>query len=349
MKKIGLLTFHEGINHGGYFQAYATYRTLENLGYDVSVINYKNKKHHINEMRYFLVKKNPFEIFHNIKKIIAFKKDVNKFDLYPKKLTHDKGKIDFSKFSHIVVGADIVWNYQLPLLGHDSLYFGAGVPSDVKLIAHAPSAGAVDIEKEIPSYVTKGIASFDSITVRDHNTQNLVENITGKKPIISLDPTFLYDFRGEEIETEYNNFILIYAYSLRDNEIQQIQDFARKNNKIVVAIAYSQPWADINVVNVSPFEWLGYFKKADFVVTSTFHGTIFCIKYEKEFAISMNDAIKNKVQTLLDLFNLHDREITSITSVETILNTKASYEKANRVISEKVGFSYDYFKEAIND
>lgn len=347
MKKIGLLTFHEGINHGGYFQAYSTYKTLEGLGYDVDVINYKNKKHHINEMRYFLLKKNPIEIIKNVSKIFSFKKDVNKFSLNPKKLCHNASIINFDEYSHIVVGADIVWNYQLPLVGHDSIYFGEKIPSQVKLVAYAPSAGAVNIEEEIPEFVINGIKRFSHITVRDHNTQSLVEKIKGDKPEIALDPTFLYDFNGEEIQPKYNDYVLVYAYALRDDEIEQIKKFARKFNKKIIAIAYSQPWADLNLVNVSPFEWLGFFSKADYVVTSTFHGSIFCIKYKKEFAISMNDAIKNKVQTLLDLFSLHDREITKNQSVSSILSSKADYSIANEVIDKKVKFSREYLKNAI--
>lgn len=45
MKKIGILTFHDGPNHGAFLQAFALMKFIEKQGYDVEVINYKNKQH----------------------------------------------------------------------------------------------------------------------------------------------------------------------------------------------------------------------------------------------------------------------------------------------------------------
>ncbi|WP_156860527.1 hypothetical protein [Francisella hispaniensis] len=52
--RIGILTFHEGINHGGFFQAYSTYSYLKEKSYDVEIINYKNKIHWFLEYKAFL-------------------------------------------------------------------------------------------------------------------------------------------------------------------------------------------------------------------------------------------------------------------------------------------------------
>ena len=57
--KIGILTFHDGINHGAFFQAFSTYSFLKANGYDVEIINYKNKRHWFTEYRTFLLKINP--------------------------------------------------------------------------------------------------------------------------------------------------------------------------------------------------------------------------------------------------------------------------------------------------
>ena len=49
--KIGILTFHEGINHGAYLQTYALMKTLQKMGNDVYIINYKNRIHRSEERR----------------------------------------------------------------------------------------------------------------------------------------------------------------------------------------------------------------------------------------------------------------------------------------------------------
>ena len=57
-KKIGLLTFPTVTNHGGYLQAFATFNLLKENGYEVSVINYRNKRHLFNEFKALFIKKN---------------------------------------------------------------------------------------------------------------------------------------------------------------------------------------------------------------------------------------------------------------------------------------------------
>ena len=149
--KIGILTFHEGINHGGFFQAFSTYSFLKSEGYDVEIINYKNKTHWLTEYKAFLVTKNPKRLISNIKKIFAFKKDQKSMNLGP--FTKDISRIK-ENYDVIVVGSDIVWNYEWDFLGKDPVYFGHGLNAK-KWVSFAPSFGAVDCEKtSIPDYQT---------------------------------------------------------------------------------------------------------------------------------------------------------------------------------------------------
>ena len=48
----------------------------------------------------------------------------------------------------------------------------------------------------------------------------------------------------------------------------------------LISVDYSNSWCDKNIIDIDPFEWLGYFKNAKYVLTSTFHGTIFSLKYK---------------------------------------------------------------------
>ena len=79
--KIAILTYHDGFNHGGFFQAFSTYSFLKSRGYDVEIINYKNKTHWLSEYKAFLFIKNPKTLVSNIKKIFAFKRDQEQMNL----------------------------------------------------------------------------------------------------------------------------------------------------------------------------------------------------------------------------------------------------------------------------
>jgi len=345
--KIGILTFHDGINHGGFFQAFSTYQFLKGNGFDVEIINYKNKIHWLLEYKAFLWTKNPITLILNIKKIIDFKNDQKEMNLGT--FTTDVRKIK-KVFDVIVVGSDIVWNYELPFLGRDPVYFGDGLESK-KWISYAPSFGAVDCETSIiPDYVVRGLKKFSHISVRDENSKCLVKKACEKDAKVVLDPTFLLDTRGMEkaIKTK-DEFLLVYAYSLRESDIKQVKGFASQNNLKVVAVGYSQPWADLNIINLGPFEWIGYFNKASYVLTSTFHGTLYSLKYKKNFITSNNKAISNKTKTILAKLGLLDRLTEGQLNFDELYSSGVDYGVVNDLLDPLVDESKKYLLEALRN
>jgi hypothetical protein len=344
--KIGILTFHDGINHGAYLQCYSLMKVLQRKYQDVNVINYKNINHWLAEYRVFLIRKNPILALRNIVKIYKFHKVHKKFNL--DKLTFSRKKIFRTKYDAIIVGSDIIWNYKNVLFGFDPIYFGDGLNTN-NLISYAASFGAITVNDTPPDDVIHGLNIFRQVSVRDNNSKKLVEKYISKEAQVVLDPTFLYDFSGEEVLPEHCNFIMIYAFYMPDNIKQEIQNFAAKNNLLTVSVGYPNSWCDKNIVTADPFEWLGYFKEAKFVVTSTFHGTIFSIKYNKKFVTIGNEPINNKVIHLLAKTNLMnvlikegDSEITSK------LESDYHYDKVNANLREEVEKSKMFLFGAIN-
>lgn len=344
--KIGILTFHDGINHGGYFQAYATFSFLRSHGYDVEIINYKNKKHFINEWKAFLLIKNPKILFKNIIKISKFIKAQKKF--YLTKFTLNYADIDIKLYDVIIFGSDIIWNYEWDFLGHDPIYFGQYF-KHVKLISYAPSCGAVNLNNPIPDYVRNGLKNFAHISVRDENTANMVRRAIDVNPKIVLDPTFIYDFQNEIVDAvDEPPYILVYAYTLQNGEIDSVISFAKDNNLKLISVGYTNAWCDKNIVSIGPYEWLAYFKNASFVLTSTFHGTIFSIKYNKNFAISNNEGINKKIKTILSRIELENRIIQNC-DMKTIFSKKIDYNNVNKKLSVLIEESCNFLVNAIND
>ena len=344
---IGILTFHDGINHGGFFQAFSTYSFLKSKGYDVEIINYKNKTHWLAEYKAFLLTKNPKRLISNIKKIAAFKKDQDQMNLGL--FTKDVGKIK-KEYDVIVVGSDIVWNYEWDFLGKDPVYFGHGLRSK-KWISYAPSFGAVDCDNTvIPDYVSNGLQKFAHISVRDENSKCIVKKACGKEAEVVLDPTFLLETNGMEKPNKVNEqFLLVYAYELRDTDISQIKLFARKNELKVVAVGYSQPWSDLNIINLGPFEWIGYFDKADYVLTSTFHGTLYSLKYRKNFITSNNIGISNKTKTILSKLGLLDRLTEGELNFDQLYSKGIDYAHVNDLLLPLINESKKYLIEAVEN
>lgn len=344
MIRVGILTFHDGINHGAFMQAFSLYQFLRQNGYNAEIINYKNVDHLKNEFRAFLLTKRPKDFVSNISKILAFKRDQKVMNLG--KLEVKSSRVSDS-YDIIVVGSDIVWNYKWSFLGNDPIYFGRNLNCK-KLISYAPSFGNVSVNDSRPSHVISGIQSFDAISVRDANSADIVESIVGSRPQIVLDPTFLIDSIPYEKGCKKcdSDYLLVYAYLLQPEEIQSAIEFSRSKGLKIVSVGYSNKWADENIVSLGPFEWLSYIRNANFVLTSTFHGTIFSIKYERNFVTSINDSIRNKTVGLLEEIGLINRCVES-SNVDPIFEIDIDYQMVNKKLSYHIDHSKKFLRNSL--
>ena len=220
-------------------------------------------------------------------------------------------QINKLNFDAIVIGSDEVWNYNDPK-SVLPIKFGNGL-SCKKLISYAPSAGNSDPNKDIPHFVTEGLKKFTAISVRDQTTEKLVEKVTGKKPTIVLDPTFLVDWNIKEKApvTAKDYILMYYCEHLPQNIKEQIYSYAEANGLAVYGAGESDKEYKECTVNMTPQEWVAMFKNAKFVFTGTFHGAVFSILNHVQFKVYLtNKGRIAKVGNLLSLFGIKDRNLT---------------------------------------
>ena len=322
--KIGILTYHDGFNHGGYFQAYFLQEYLKSKGHDVFILNYKNISHFINEYRYFLLQLNFIKFFKNLYKIISFNNDQRKFNKLPKYITFSENKISSisSKLDYIVVGSDIVWDYDYKFTGPNNIYFGEYLSPIKGLISYSASMGRT--KSSIPMNFRKLLEKFNYISVRDDNTQKILEEYTNVNSTKTLDPTLITDIHDIGIKLDEKKFLetkylLVYAFFLPYEFKSNIKKIAIEKNLKIVSVGYHQDFVDINCTEVGPFMWLKAFRDAEFIVTSTFHGSIFSILFNKLFITVANDSIESKVVSLLNDLRIIDRYISSATMINVLL------------------------------
>lgn len=345
-KKIGILTFPTVTNHGGYLQAFATYNVLKEKGHEVSVINYRNKKHLLNEYKALFIKKNFFNIITNIRRFFKFRSAQKRFLM--DNMTTEIKKINSGKFDVVIVGADIVWNYSTPFVGKDPIYFGRGL-EDKFLISYAASMGNSNKHKPIPEYVTNGVKNFSHISVRDKNSLDIL-NVINQKGTITLDPCLIYDYSKFEIKPNISQkYILVYAFEFTDKDILEIKTFANIKSLKIISIGFNTKynWCDENIMVLDPLEFLGYYRSASYVFTSTFHGTLFSIKYKKKFALRMNFTIERKVNTILEELKLTNQVI--VNSLKECWEYDIDYSFVDKQMTKKIDHSRKFLFDSIDN
>ena len=346
--KIKIISMQRVLNHGSFLQAYGLMKVLQKNGADVRFEDIKSGFNNEACCQKFLRKT-----------------DVSKFNRYRmrvyEKLQEKKLLREQERYLHLsnsfasgeeveltVIGSDEMFNCLAPSpWGITDQLFG-NVPESNMVITYAVSCGHTtyeDVPRTYYPYISGALNNLEKISVRDENTYQFVRAFTQKEIQYNLDPVLIYDFEQEIQRPRIRKkYLLVYSYTNRINnreEILAIKRFAKERNLITIAAGVFQFWCDKNVP-VSPFELLGYFRNATYVVTDTFHGAVISIKYNKPFAVFVRDSNSNKLSDLLNRLKRTDRMVNANSKLNDVLSADIDYEETNSIINEARINTYSY-------
>ena len=373
MNKVGIMSMQRIANYGSFLQAYALKQLIEKLGHTVEFVDY-----HVGTP---VIKGNADSENKYVRKI---KKGLETFQYkapFSHKLSFIQYKQTFAQKYMPLLGVTETMNYNPELdclvIGSDEVFNCIQKNSNVgyspelfgkdnragKLITYAASFGNTTIEK-LQKYGKKEevgnlLKQFDALSVRDNNSGNIVETLTGKAPEYHLDPVLAYDYMNccDKIPKirATEKYLILYAYSGRisNKEANWISAYAKKKKLKVYAIGGIQKCAD-KFIDCSPFEILAYFKNAEEVITDTFHGSIFSVITHRRFTTlvrkSVGDSYGNeeKLTDLLDRLGLTDRMTLSIEDVEKVNFQVIDFTAVDTILTQERSKTEAYLRENIN-
>lgn len=358
--KIGILSMQQITNYGSFLQAYGLKSILENLGHDIEFINIipgeQLPQYKICKLYKVKLMLKRLKVKHPLKQLKYTLKLHRRFDNEFKLELGVYPDGNDAHFDVVVIGSDEVFNVaQTTWFGFSPQLFGEGLNAD-KVISYAGCFGATTIEKlkelDIDRKVGELMSRMDAISVRDKNSFDIVTSLTSIKPNLNVDPVIAYGFEDEiKIPDVTDKYMLVYTYPGRmnkPNEVHALTDYARNNKLKIIAIANYFDWVD-EVITPNPFEVLGYFKQASYIVTDTFHGAVMSLKYNKQFAVIVRDMNSNKLSFLLDQFGLNDRIANKVNNIKGILDKKVDYNPINNIIEIEKERTQKYFISNLNE
>ena len=360
MRKIGILSFWNIPNYGGFMQLYALQKVLSKRyrDCDVKQIGYLNKKHFDayysvfdKSFKYWFVNLKFYrKLFSNLKKYNEIKKIRNFIKYYEYIPSYDikTENLDKLNLDILVLGSDIIWDYNIEFFGKDKYLFGNNIKASKK-ISYAPSFGTVTEKNKIPEYVKIGLKNLTDISVRDKKSKLIVEKICNKNVEIALDPTLMWNFMDDSNIVEPHikeKYIIVYGSFFSDGLIKSAQKYCKANNiKIICLNSLDDTfkWCDliINQEDLNPFEWAGYFKHADAIMTSTYHGLLFGLIFKRKIVFYPTDFIIQKAEELIEQLDLRKVLIEEKAFEEKIL-WDWNYEKIDKVINKEREKAFAY-------
>lgn len=329
--KIGILTFWESEdNYGQLLQCYASQKFFKKNGHETFLIRASNESNNNQSIKQKL--KNKLRTAYRLRKYpIYLLKRVIKSVIYT--VLHGKLResIPNRKFEDFrmkylnctpvysidmlrsnppqadayVVGSDQVWN------STDGLYFLNWAPRSVKKISLAASFGARIPSPEFTNLISPWLQQFDLVTVRELSGKDICELSGIDNAIVVPDPTLM--LRAEDyteiMATDVANgdYLFIYFLGTRTNvNWTEIYKFARKNKLKIVYVGSQGQEDKYPKIEPTIEEWLALIDNAKYVITNSFHGTVFSILFSKKFmvmpvcgpSIRMNDRLETLLKPL---------------------------------------------------
>lgn len=314
--KIGIATVWNANNNGSFLQAYALQKYIEQLGHEVKMLKLADFAHGGSE--YSNTFWNNLEKHHSL---LNVSDDLEE------------------EFDVIVYGSDEIWSMFGELV--NPIFWGYGLKAKRK-ITYAVSAQNLNLKSVLKHPFTYlGLRKFDKLSVRDKVTKKKLSYLTRKPLTMVLDPTFLITYDDCKIVNKIGKYLLVYTYGLDEEDAKIIRNFADEKGLKIVCTGSDTPsvWGDINIP-AGPFEWIGLIRNAEYVVSSTFHGTVFSIICKKQFFVIGTNS--GKVNDLLERTGLGDRKTDEFAKLESI-----DYSKVNKTIEKEISSSKEFLKTAL--
>lgn len=369
--RIGILTVPFNNNYGGYLQSYALMTVLKRMGHEPAIIMRRHQKPKVSityRIKYFikgiiktLVRRRHYPCFYDVENHFWQRgKDMQLFlnnNIQPQTKyiysTEQLRKECEGKFDAYIVGSDQVWRpiYVPGIVSNMYLDFTEGW--NVKRIAYAASFGTDNPEYTAEEIERCGklIEKFDAVSVRERSGLQVINdfNWNVEEPQVVLDPTLLLtkDDYNKALPQE-NKFakgkIFCYVLDNSDEAKLAISNIQCQLNRPLYEIADIQKG---DSVLPSIGTWLTAIRDSDFVITDSFHGTVFSIIFNKPFAVYVNKSRgASRFEGLLGQFGLRDHIITDSFDLKRIL--EPGWASVNKTIFNKTSECKVFLDNALN-
>lgn len=367
--KIGIFTTHFAINYGAVLQAYALRKSIEKLGYQCVIINYA-PTNRVDGRKFVYnfkdIKSSLYSIllFLNLKFKKSKKIKIKKFDSFLNlncNLTTDtynsfsELKSNLPYYDCLICGSDQIWN--LNLFDEPAFFLRfEDIYPETKYVAYAPSIAEKMTHKQLKE-IAKNIQHFTSLSMRENKSAMQLSEYINKPISTVLDPVFLLSKEEWQIVEEpldiEKPFILTYALVSGSN-FSKVLSTVRKELKHKVVNINLNPFdkflTDYSLTSLSPGNFVWLFRNAEFICTSSFHGTVFSIVFEKQFYTVPASIRGIRIENILTQLSLEHRLITDNESFENKLDfQQIDYSKVSKQLEKHRKESLNYIKKAVSN
>lgn len=368
--RIGILTQPLHNNYGGLLQNFALQEALRKMGHTPLTLDVKYQPYKltfvtrcIKFVARFLkkIRGDKNIIFVDVVKQMNFfnfpQKDQKDFidkyieiESFTKPL--EKTFWDSHDLDALIVGSDQVWRCRFsPYIFNYFLNF-AEDKEDITKISYAASFGVEywDGDHELIEPIKSLLRHFSAVSVREESGVAICKSTFNKDATLVLDPTLLLevsDYKRIILQTSdapasspqqqsLTRTCAVYILDATSEQLRRINDVCNAKGLSVNYIGRPDRKGFPSVMS-----WLSGIFSSDYVITDSFHGTVFSILAHKKFTTIVNAARGTaRFETLLNMLDLKERLVS--VDGELINEMPIDYDKVEEKLNEQRKSSYEF-------
>ena len=385
--KIRIASCYFIYNYGSLLQAFALQQYLENQGYEVENISIEGIKRELDKIKikYYIKEAKDISVVLNKagRVVQAVRRKIDKgynkclmqrhlkMDMFvkekiylTKKFNSKEEMAEYVKDSYaVVLGSDQLWLPSNVVADYYTLSF---VPDEVNKIAFATSFGVSSIPKQMNQQYKDFLERFQSLSVRESTGQRIISDIANRECALVCDPTMLLSKKEWENAFPVDEIIkepYIFCYFLGTIKEHRViaKELKKRTGLKLVGLLHSEQYVkcdagytDYAPFNIGPEEFVNLIRGAQFILTDSFHGTVFSILNNKQFITFTRHSDNEKLSTnsriynLLNIFNLEDRMWTNESDYWELVNKKIKYDDIEKKLESFRNQSKTFLEEALS-
>lgn len=359
--KVAIVTFQRTGSYGAVLQMYSLQNAFKSIpNVECKVIDFHNDA--IESVYKPISVRQAKSIKDIVKAVLRYnsrKKSWNTFNAFIEKnieLSNEVTNADINAYADCfdvyVAGSDQIWHTGMN--GNNNYYFLDFVSDSKKKFSYAASFGRQTLPQREKEIYKQLLIDYEMISIRERDIVPEIEGLLNRKVLISPDPTLLHsvDFWKEKAVSVRckKPYILIYTVLDPINLYFEAKKIAKKENLDILILNGNRrkiPRRSRVIENIDPFVFLGYIMDAKYVMTNSFHATVFSILFHKNFAVELEqqylggDKVEhiynNRISNLLDLIGI---DIKTVESGDVIKNINWDLVDSNLSSIREKGWAY---------
>lgn len=308
------ITLHDTINSGSSLQSFALQRFLQNNGIENEIIDYVPE----------YIENNGRFLKTLIRKVL-YHRETKQQKLNFKAFNQKFLKVTSTRYRNYdqliknppvadcyLAGSDQIWNAGYAC-GRDPAFYLAF--TDKAKIAYAASIGREDVPDTECKIYTQYVKNYYAVSVREKTTKNMLEKLLDIPIEYVCDPVLLNPvetYRSMEspklLDEPYALVYLVKPGEMLEQTIQYIRK-AYKCKIVVIGGFREKCSCDLHLKSIGPQNFLSLIDNSTFVLSGSFHATVFSHIFQKDFAVILPERNQARMVQFLEVSGLQNQII----------------------------------------